>query len=106
MQKTGRLGSVLSDGTIQQLVTLTATEYATLTIFICNRTDMQTQVSIALANSATPNAADWIKSEFLYPGDSIDITGMAMGDSGRYLLVQADVVGVSINAVGYQKDAN
>lgn len=106
MQKTGRLGSVLSDGTIQQLVTLAPSEYATLTIFIFNRTDTQAQVNIALANSVTPNAEDWIKSEFLYPGDSMDITGLAIGNSAHYVLVQADVQGLSINAVGYQKDAN
>jgi hypothetical protein len=97
---TGRLGTAdLSAATNTTVYTCPVDTFTVLTVSICNRGASPATVQIAVASSATPNAAEYLEFDTSLSAKGVlERTGIVM-DAGKLLVVRSSAT--SVNAVAY-----
>ncbi len=100
---TGRLGTANITTTADTTVyTCPASTFAVVTVSICNRSSSASAlIRIAVASSATPNAAEYIEYDSsLLANGVIERTGIVM-DAGKLLVVQTPTATPTLSIVVY-----
>jgi hypothetical protein len=99
---TGRLGAFnLYAGVPQAIYVCDKSIGTTLTVSICNRSNVDAQIRIALSTSATsPSSDEYLEYDAIVSAKGIlERTGIVVG-TGEYLVVQSSVDGVSAVTYG------
>lgn len=100
---TGILGTAdLLANTDTTIYTVPATTFTVVTVSLCNRGATSASVRIAVANSGTPGAAEYIEydSELLAKG-VLERTGIVL-QAGKVLVVRSSAINVSAVAYGIE----
>jgi len=99
---TGRLGAFnLYAGVPQAIYVCDKTVGTTLTVSICNRSNVDARIRIALSTSATsPTSDEYLEYDAVISAKGVlERTGIVVG-TGEYVVVQSNVDGVSAMAYG------
>jgi len=99
----GRLGTAnLTAATNTSVYTVPADTFTVATVSICNRGNQAITVQMAVADSATPNASEYIEyeTEVLSHG-VLERTGVVMS-AGQILVVYASAANVSAVVMGIE----
>ena len=96
----GRLGTAnLTAATNTSVYTVPADTFTVATISICNRGNQAITVQMAVADSATPNASEYIEYDTqLVASGVLERTGVVVG-AGQKIVVRSSTG--SVNAVVY-----
>jgi len=100
---TGILGTAdLAAATDTTIYTVPANTFGVVTVSLCNRGATSATVRIAVANSGTPSAAEYIEfdSELLAKG-VLERTGIVL-QAGKVLVVRSNAISVSAVAYGIE----
>ncbi|MBC3920359.1 hypothetical protein H8L32_23045 [Undibacterium sp. CY18W] len=103
MAKTGILGSLDSDTTVQTLYTVAVGNTAEFLVNFCNRLPTATTIRLAISAAATPASSEWlIYDEILDANASASFTGLC-ANAGQFVIIQCGAASVSVNANGYEE---
>lgn len=99
----GRLGAFdLAGDTNTSIYTVPAETFSVVSISLCNRNNQATNIRIAVANSGTPTAAEWIEYDTELLGKGVlERTGIVM-DAGKVLVAYSTSGNVSAVAFGIE----
>lgn len=101
---TGRLGTPadLSAAANTSLYTVPASTFAIVTVSVCNRGNVPTNIRMALASTASPTSAEWIEYDAeLGAKGVLERTGIVM-DAGKIIVVYSSVANVSAMVYGIE----
>lgn len=89
----------LTAETLATIYTCPATTFTVASVSVCNRGTSATQIRIAIANTDTPNNAEWIEYDTnLSANGVLERSGIIL-DSGRKIVVQSSTT--DVNAIAY-----
>jgi hypothetical protein len=83
--------------------TVPATKVVSATVSFCNRNATPITVRLAVAESGTPNLADWLLYDVIIDGNgSLEKTGI-VADEAEQIVAFASGTGVSVMAYGFEE---
>lgn len=100
---TGRLGTAdLAAATNTSVYTVPSTTFTVATVSVCNRGNSPIAVRLAIAESGTPTAGEWIEydTEVLAKG-VLERTGIVM-DAAKQIVVRSSAANVSVMVFGIE----
>jgi hypothetical protein len=97
---TGRLGTAdLAAGTNTTLYTVPVDTFAVVTVSVCNRGATAANIQLAVSNTATPTAAEYLEFDTSLSAKGVlERTGVVI-DAGKFLVVRSSAV--NVNAIVY-----
>ena len=100
---TGRLGTAdLAANTNTTVYTVPASNFAVVTVSICNRSTTQRSVRVALATADTPTAGEWIEFDTSLVGNgTLERTGLVLSE-GQKIVVSSSSIDVSAVVYGLE----
>jgi hypothetical protein len=101
---TGRLGTPadLAAAANTTLYTVPASTFSIVTVSVCNRSNVPTNVRMALASTASPTNAEWIEYDAEIGAKGVlERTGIVM-DAGKIIVVYSSVANVSAMVYGIE----
>lgn len=100
----GTLGQSAPSATTNTIVyTATAGTTGTLTINICNRASTSGSVRLAISDTASPDAKDYIEYDATVPAKGVlERTGVVIS-GGKKLVVYCSTANFSVNVYGFEE---
>lgn len=96
-------GIISSANTNQTIYTVPANTYATVNISFCNSNVSSIKVRLAVTNSTTPQASDYIDYDTNIIGNGVmEKTGMVLS-AGEKVIISASSTGISVRVHGFEE---